>query len=290
MNRPASHVLALLAATLLVLAPAARVRAQDDDMPDGDVDLVERPHKRAPPKHEAPKKDTRKKKHEDKSADKSAPPKPKKHEDNKPPPRDRDRDLEDDSDILAPPPPDEDKPKPPPKHEDKRPPPPEDKPADDSKSRVLHTVDAPVTPVVDDEPAAPPPRHAASDDGERRRGPLTSDDAAGSAVDDDIPEAPHHDRAGPLPSVADQRDRSLESPDHALEATDTSDRDSDVGRVKTVDEKLQEPDDGDDGGVGWIIAGATGGGLVLLAAAGVGGYFLVDALSPKNGTITVTAR
>ncbi|HEU4570692.1 MAG TPA: hypothetical protein VFS07_08980, partial [Gemmatimonadales bacterium] len=38
-------VLALLAAALLVAAPMAR--AQDDDLPDGDVDLVEKPKPKA---------------------------------------------------------------------------------------------------------------------------------------------------------------------------------------------------------------------------------------------------
>ena len=46
----------------------------------------------------------------------------------------------------------------------------------------------------------------------------------------------------------------------------------------------------EDHSTAWIIAGASTLGALLLVGAGAGGYFLVDALAPKTGSLVVTPR
>jgi len=41
---------------------------------------------------------------------------------------------------------------------------------------------------------------------------------------------------------------------------------------------------------GVIVAGAVGGAVLVLAGAGVGGWFLVQAIQPQAGTVTLTPR
>jgi hypothetical protein len=142
----------------------------------------------------------------------------------------------------------------------------------DDDLRILESVDAPVAPVVDDSPIvkktpAPAPE----------KPKIEHVSALADEDDEDLPAAPKS-----------RPDRAIEA---APETPAHADEESADGPVKTVDtDKPTVPEETDDGGMGWIIAGATGGGLVLLAAAGVGGYFLVDALTAKTGTVTVTPR
>ncbi|MCC7070744.1 MAG: hypothetical protein IT383_05440 [Deltaproteobacteria bacterium] len=245
-----NRMLAVLCASLLLCAPLAR--AQDDDMPDGDVDIVEKPKKKddkkAPPKKEEKKKEQ--KKEEKKEEKKKEPPPEEKKKDDKPK-----APIDDDSDILTVPA-DEKKaaPKPADKPADKTP----DKPDEDDDeggSRLIST-DAPASVIDDDEP---PPRASTS---RSTASPVASPIDDGPMDDEDPP---------PPPTAEHEGDREGERP-----------------AVATIETKPEVPGEAEDGASGWVIAGATGGGLVLLAGAVAGTWFLVDALSPKVGSLTVT--
>jgi hypothetical protein len=62
----------------------------------------------------------------------------------------------------------------------------------------------------------------------------------------------------------------------------------DAARTKTIETAPEEPEDAASS-TPWIIAGAAGGGALLLAGAGVGAFLLVSALTATpSGTLTVT--
>ncbi|OGQ15377.1 MAG: hypothetical protein A2138_10215 [Deltaproteobacteria bacterium RBG_16_71_12] len=228
-----NRLIALVGAAALVCAPLAR--AQDDDMPDGDVDIVEKPKKKEEKKPPA-------KKEEKKKDDK----------------RKRDAPIDDDSDILTVPA--EGKKAPPAKPADK----PSDKPGagsddgdDDVGGRRIISGDAPATVLDDDEPPARP--------------------------------APTKPTARPLASPIDDgpiEDEPEAPPAHATPGEEGGA--AAAAAVTTVETKPPVPDQADDGTSGWVIAGAAGGGLVLLAGAVAGTWLLVDTLTPKTGALTVT--
>ena len=128
---------------------------------------------------------------------------------------------------------------------------------------------APVTPPVEEEeppadekPNPPPPAPA------RKKKPIvpeedalstdesTSEDTSASDAENEAPVRPKH-RLAPA---------SLDEP------------------------SSEEPPEAEESHMGWVITGATVGALAVVAGAGIGGYFLVGALTPKTGSITVTPR
>lgn len=257
--RALESAIAIACAALLIVAPMAR--AQDDEMPDGDVDLVEKPK----PKKKEPKKDDKRK--EEKKKEEPKREEPKREEPKKEPPPKREEPkkepktepkrapVDDDDDILTggesgakiaprgdgkavePKAPDED----------------EDEDEGGGKSRLLQTVEEGPAPVTDEDDVPARPTK-----------PLV--------VEDDEP-------SKAIVPVADD-----EEPPPVIKPGE-----GDV--VEIEPSRAEVPDEEDDGGDNtWVIAGATAGGLLLLAGAGVGGFFLVDALTPKTGSIVVTPR
>jgi hypothetical protein len=286
--KPLQSLLAATLSSLLVVTPvfSGRARAQDDDLPDGDVDLVEKPKKKEdkkppPPKKEEKKKDKPKEEKppkDEKPPKEEKPPKDEKpSKPEKPPKEDKPKKgaVDDDSDILTVPADDvPQKPKPGDKSDkdgkdgkDGKAKPltvddvsVDDEGGYDGKARVLKSVEE--TPVVDDSPIEdePPPR-----------APVVKEAPERGFTKPEKPEKPLDDKiAAPIESDG---------------AGAGEDGDDDSGPVAVT-----TPEATDDGSMPWIITGATVGGLVLLAGAGVGGYFLVDALSTKTGSITVTPR
>ena len=173
--------------------------------------------------------------------------------------------------------------------------------ASSSRSRLIERVEDPkpvqatdddapkkaVKPVVSDDEAPVKKKPVAADDDVKAK--VTPKKAAPVAVgddDDDLPKVP----SKPAPRVLGDGERP--AAEHAASdrtVTATPDM-STSDHVKAVDVKPKQPDDETNDGSGWVIASAAGGGIVLIAAAAVGGYFLVDALTPKTGSIVVTPR
>lgn len=262
-------LLAVLCAAALLGAPGV-VRAQDDDMPDGDVDIIEKPKPKPKKKKEEPKKEEPKK--EEKKAEK---PKEEPKKDKKaPPPSSDDDDILTGGDSGA---------KIAPKGSDanaKAAPPVEDEGEgegdgeDDEgegggRTRLLKAVEQGPPPVVaDDVPA---------------RAPVAPIDD--SPIEDDVPARPEAegDELGGDGGDGGKPGKPVITPKDG-DAGDTTM----VETGPTGDEKGGIDEDGGDST--WVIVGATAGGLLLLAGAGVGGFFVIDALSPKTGTVTVTPR
>ena len=248
------HLVASACAALLVAAPA--LRAQDDDMPDGDVDIIEKPKPRKKPRRERkeePKREEQKREEPKREEPKREEPRkepPKREAPPKDVPSDDDDILTDGSSAV----------KIAPREEKAEPPPPPPPPEDTGKSRVLQAIeDGPAPEVVDDDVPARP---------------IITDD-----VEDDVP-------ARPIISDADEAPR-----ERAVIAPVAEDGDGDDIDTKVSDTAPERPTyDEDSGDSTWVIVGAATGGLLLLAGAGVGGFFVVDALTPKTGTITVTPR
>lgn len=253
------RILSVSTALAFLCAPA--VRAQDDDMPDGDVDIIEKPKpkkrekKKEEPKKEEPKKEKAKEEPKPKEEPKKREPKEPK---GKPAPSDDDDILTggDTGARIAPKPGDKAAPPPPPpvvEDEDE---------GEGGRTRLLKAIEE-----------GPPPVVEGDDDVPARAKPLAIDD---SPIEDDVPVVGDSaDEGGKPPVVA---------PAEGDEPSDTTV----VDTPPTGDERggLDE----DSGDTTWVIVGATAGGLLLLAGAGVGGFFLVDAITPKTGTVTVTPR
>ncbi len=253
---------ALLLASAVLWTPLSR--AQDDEMPDGDADLVEKPKKKDPPKKDPPKKEAKKPKKEEPKKDEPKP-EPKKPEP-KPP-------ADDDDDLLTgddPPP----RTAPPPKE------PPPKKGADPLIENVL---------VDEDEDDLP-----AGSTGARTREPVKEERAPlpTTALDADDPPS-RTDR-----SVNVRGDDDLPVDGAAKKAAerapvgDANDGDGNDGDMKSIEvNPIDEPDESEGAPTGLIVGGAIGGALVLLAGAGVGGYFLVQSLSGGGGgTVTINPR
>jgi hypothetical protein len=149
-----------------------------------------------------------------------------------------------------------------------------------------------------------------------------TDDAAGNAADDaegsdddDMPDGELDPVKAPVPSRSPepQNDtpppKAPATPSSADEATDDddaadNDADDDDERVEKppvaapprgVGEPRRslEPEAADEDAeppTGLIVGGAIGGALVLVAGAGVGGYFLITSLQTAGATITVAPR
>lgn len=62
-------------------------------------------------------------------------------------------------------------------------------------------------------------------------------------------------------------------------------------KMHTIDSPVSEPDEAEGAPTGLIMASAIGGVIVVLAGAGVGGYFIVQALqTTATGTVVITPR
>lgn len=261
--------LSLFLASLLLASPA--LRAEDDDMPDGDVDIVEKPKNRAEKKKEPEKKDEKKDDKKPEKKDEQKPEKPgkrdSKHRDGKAH-DDRPR-ADDDGDILT-------------------------VPADDVPARPDKTGKGEKTkpaPVRADDLSVDEDESDEPSNGRMRvLDSVPAPAGTNESIDDDLPAA----RGGSRPPAA-HDDGSEGSGDEAddevdHEGAESAGRHEDLDGLRAVETRGEEPEGSDDPGLPWVIGGATVGGILLLAGAGVGGYFLVDALLPKTGSLTVTPR
>jgi hypothetical protein len=244
--KPLQQLLAVVMAAFLVV-PASAL-AQNDDMPDGDVDIVEKPK----PKKEKKKEEKKEKKKEEAPPPKKEEPPPKKEE---PPPK---------------------KEEPPPKKEK-----PGKKPAASDDDDIL--TDTGAGAVIGGAAGAgagaaaagagTPPVVAPLDPDAGARVILSGDEPpmATPPVEDEPPAKPIED--APADAPADTMPAGTGDP----------------SSTKTIETHAEEPDDASGGYTPWIVAGAAGGGLLLLAGAGVGGFLLINALtSQPSGTVTVT--
>ena len=223
-----SSLAALL--SLGLLAHPAVLAQDDDDMPDGDVDIIEQ--KKKP----APKKDPPKKAPE-KPAEKSKP--------KKSPPKADDDILTGDPLPAVPPP-------------KKAPPPPAV-----SKDVMPEGDDEDDDDEDDDEGEDEPPA----------RGPEavvpTQPVHVREVVDDDLPARAREPVTQPVVDEA-----PLPVPAGAMPRRSVQD--------------VEEPGESEGAPIGLIVGGAIGGALVLLAGAGVGGYFLFTSL--QSGGVTVIVQ
>jgi hypothetical protein len=267
-----SRALASLIAGLLVSSFAPPLRAEDDDMPDGDGDVVEKPKKKEEKKKDPPKKKEEPKKEPKKETKKKDEPKPEpKPEPKEPPKRGNDNDDDDalpagDDDILTAPKKEEPKKEPPAKKAD---------PKADLLSDVLADDDE------DDLPARPRETPKAE------RAPLAStpldDDAVPSRTDRSV------NINSDVDASADRAAKVDDAPARAVD--DDAPRAPRTSTATVVETEIEEPDETEGAPTGLIVGGAVGGALVVLAGAGVGGYFLVQALaSGGTGTVVVTPR
>ncbi len=204
-------------AALLLLAPMAHT--QEDDMPDGDVDLVEKPR---PPKKAEPPKESPKKKRERKSEPT-------------------------DDDVLS---------------------------REQSGVKIAPRVDAP--PVVADD---------AEDDAEDDAGASRLVVPVKADTDADVPARPQ--QPTPLKDKVFEVVKDSEPEEARLPVLTPADDGEDFIEIAP---SPALPSDPDEAGSTWLVVGAAAGGLVLLAGAGVGGYFLVEALVPATGSVVVTPR
>lgn len=264
-----SRALASLVAGLLVSSFAPPLRAQDDDMPDGDADIVEKPKKKEEKKKDPPKKKEEPKKEPKKETKKKDEPKPEPKPEPKEPPK-RGGDDDDalpagDDDILTAPKQEEPKKDPPATKAD-----PKADPKADLLSDVLADDDE------DDLPARP--REAPK----AERAPLAS-----TPLDDDVVPS-RTDRSVNINSDVEVKGAD---DDAARRVDDDAPRAPRTSTATVVDTEIEEPDETEGAPTGLIVGGAVGGALVVLAGAGVGGYFLVQALaSGGTGTVVVTPR
>ena len=236
-----------LLATALLLSTAV-LADDDDDMPDGDADLAEKPKK------VVPKKEARK---EAKKEPRKAQPK-KEQEPEQPQPGGSDskgRD-DDDDDILV------DEPVAPVKKPEVRSAPPADiedstldeEPPVRAREAVKEGRSSLPTRRLDDE--TPPIDTERSVDGESQSPPRSTQ-----------PERP---------TPKDNGDREAVKP---------------KPKMHTIDSPVSEPDEAEGAPTGLIMASAIGGVIVVLAGAGVGGYFIVQALqTTATGTVVITPR
>ena len=212
-----------------LLAPPAVLAQDDDDMPDGDVDIIEQ-KKKPSPKKDPPKKAP------EKPAEK---PKPK-----KPPPKADDDILTGDPLPSVPPP-------------KKTPPPP--------------AVSKDVMPEGDDEDDDEDDEDG--DDEPPARGPEAVVPAqpvhVREVVDDDLPARAREPVKQPVVDEA-----PVPVPAAAMPRRSVQD--------------VEEPGESEGAPTGLIVGGAIGGALVLLAGAGVGGYFLFTSL--QSGGVTVIVQ
>lgn len=221
--------LALALSSLVVLAPVARAQ-DDDDMPDGDVDIQEEKKKpKKQPKREPPKK-----------AEQKAEPPPKKEPAPKKEPK---RAPGDDDDILTG----------------------DDAPAPKVAPKTTPAVSTNDLLVDDDDdmPATPPPK------AEPKPAPKVITLPARTL--DDEP---------PVRTVVDPaRNPDPEPGDDIPEAP--------VRPARSLDEPAPADDESEGPPTGLIVGGAIGGAVLVLAGAGVGGYFLFNSLQ-NAGSTTVT--
>jgi hypothetical protein len=210
-----------------LLAPPAVLAQDDDDMPDGDVDIIEQ-KKKPSPKKDPPKKAP------EKPAEK---PKPK-----KPPPKAEDDILTGDPLPAVPPP-------------KKAPPPP--------------AVSKDVMPEGDDDDD--------EDEDDDDEPPSRVPEAVGptqpvhvrEVVDDDLPARARVPETQPVVDEAPVPVPAAVMPRRSVQ-------------------DVEEPGESEGAPTGLIVGGAIGGALVLLAGAGVGGYFLFTSL--QSGGVTVIVQ
>ena len=220
--------LGLILSCGVFLAPIARAQ-DDDDMPDGDIDIQEEKKK---PKKATPKKDPPKKAAEPL---KKADPPAKKAEPKRTP--------SDDDDILT---------------------------GDDAPKPKTTTRAPSLNDVLVDDDDMPGGSAPAVKKAEPKREPTRVITLPTRRLDDDEP--PRREIANPARAPAPQ-------PGDDIPET--------VTPVRRLDETAPDDDESEGPPAGLIVGGAIGGAVLVLAGAGIGGYFLFSSLA-DSGTTSVT--